>query len=815
MWEAACRAGGRLSGAGVKRFGAILQYLPLVLFPLILLWRPLFAGEAFFWGTPLLQFIPWQRLAASMWRSGHLPLWNSMVGCGAPLAANYQTAAFYPLNALHLVVRSEVALSWTVALHIGLTGLGMYRWGRAIGLDQFPALIGALALEGSGLLVGRAALFPSIVLTFPWIPIWLWRAEALVKLRRGDGMLCGVGLRNGLWLGLALGLGLLAGHAQTGFYGGLLTAVYLVVRTVQEARGRKWAKKGQAYQFSLRVLGVSLLSLLLGVCLAAVQLVPTTELLLESQRSTGADYRFAMTYSFWPWRAITFVAPDFFGNPGRGSYWGYATYWEDAGYVGLLPLLLAVGAVTGPSVGDSRVSGPSRSTVRRGPCGRSLVGFWSAGVTVSLVLALGKNTPVFPLLFQRVPGLDLFRAPARWLAVTTVGLAALAAIGAQQWWPKREGRRRRGLLGATVGGALLVGGMVAPRMAPDIPSTFGPATARLGGMLILVGAMVISARRTVWWQKSVLLFVAVDLLVFGWPLIPTVDRSLYRGDTATATIIKRERADARVYWPMDPKHHRLVSDAHYRVKFGYLNFRDFGPRDISYWWGMREAQLPNVGLLDGLPSASHFDPLLVGRYADMLRAALKTPEVLRTMGTTHVASDREWSGGEPVHSSGSATFYRLPSAPGRAWAVPAARYAPPEETMARLTAQDFDPLVEVLLEGETAEETSAPCEEIRGAEVVLQDGPNRVTIRATIDAPGYVVLADTWYPGWQATVDGEPAELLKANHAFRAVHVEAGEHRIEMRYRPTSIVVGGVTSLATLGLLILGLLVIHRERVGV
>ena len=225
--------GGRKQGAGSKNSRIThyaLRITPLVIFPLLLLWRPLFAGESFFWGTPLLQFVPWQRMAAEMWRAGHLPLWNPLAGCGAPLAANYQTAAFYPLNALYLLLPAEVALSWTTALHLALAGWGMYRWARAVGLDRFPALIGALALEGSGFLVARVALFPSIAFTFPWLAIWLWRAEVLAQRRR---------LRDALWLGLSLGLGLMAGHAQTTFYGGALLAAYLLLRMIQEARSRK------------------------------------------------------------------------------------------------------------------------------------------------------------------------------------------------------------------------------------------------------------------------------------------------------------------------------------------------------------------------------------------------------------------------------------------------------------------------------------------------------------------------------------------------------------------------------------------------
>ena len=93
----------------------------------------------------------------------------------------------------------------------------------------------------------------------------------------------------------------------------------------------------------------------------------------------------------------------------------------------------------------------------------------------------------------------------------------------------------------------------------------------------------------------------------------------------------------------------------------------------------------------------------------------------------------------------------------------------------------------------------------------MQDTPNQVTIHAALDAPGYLVLADTWYPGWQAAVDDVPTEILRANYAFRALRLEAGEHTVEMVYRPTLVLVGGVVSLVALVLLGVGLLWAHRR----
>jgi uncharacterized membrane protein YfhO len=122
-----------------------------------------------------------------------------------------------------------------------------------------------------------------------------------------------------------------------------------------------------------------------------------------------------------------------------------------------------------------------------------------------------------------------------------------------------------------------------------------------------------------------------------------------------------------------------------------------------------------------------------------------------------------------------------------------------------LSAPHFDPSAEVLVEEALVRQGSGEHTEPPSANLVLRDGPNRVTILATVDAPGYLVLADIWYPGWQATVDGEPAALVRANHAFRAVQLEQGEHEIEMLYRPRSVLVGGMATLMALTGFIVGM----------
>src|SRR5262249_9664089 len=90
---------------------------------------------------------------------------------------------------------------------------------------------------------------------------------------------------------------------------------------------------------------------------------------------------------------------------------------------------------------------------------------------------------------------------------------------------------------------------------------------------------------------------------------------------------------------------------------------------------------------------------------------------------------------------------------------------------------------------ETAEPLPALAEPPAAATesvAVVGDLPERVEIAATLAAPGLLVLTDTWYPGWSATVDGAPAPILRADYGFRAVALPAGEHRVVFLYAPGS-----------------------------
>ncbi|MBI1879295.1 MAG: hypothetical protein HYR94_13940, partial [Chloroflexi bacterium] len=368
----------------------------ILILPFVLFWRWVFRGEVLFWGTSLLQFWPWYHLAKINILSGEWPLWNPLLGNGTPLLANLQTAVFYPPNFLYLLLPVEHGLTLSVILHLMLAGLLMFLYTRYLGLDPFPAAFAGLTYMFSGYIVGRTQ-FVTMVNAAAWFPLLLLLSDRLA-LRRNDLDI--------VWLGLTLAVQLLAGHAQLWFYGLWLIGPYTIFRSWRDT-GRQSSKSLLRSITHLYPTGYSLIRLFaaifLAVLLAAVQLLPSAEFTTQSPRSSGAERIFALTYSFWPWRLLTLLAPNFFGHPATDNYWGYANYWEDHAYLGILPFLLALMAVWDYGMRRAWGEGTTHLAEKFQPW--RVVPFFAVLVPISLVLAMGWNTPIYLWIFQFVPGL--------------------------------------------------------------------------------------------------------------------------------------------------------------------------------------------------------------------------------------------------------------------------------------------------------------------------------------------------------------------------------------------------------------------------
>jgi hypothetical protein len=733
--------------------------LLIMLLTLLVVFHRLLFGEAFFWGLPALQFYPWREFAFDMLRAGQLPLWNPYNGAGAPLIANYQSALFYPFTWFGLVLPLAWAMSVTAVLHLFIASWGMWAFAGRLGLPSLGRGVSALAFGLTGYLVARLGTYPMIGAA-AWLPWMMWAVLGVIQQK---------GLRAFGRLALATGLQLLAGHAQTAWYSLLLAGLFALFMVLRPREKDWWQRLGKV------AAGVAL-----GAAIAAIQLWPTAELLRTSQRSDGVDFDFAMNFSYGPARALNFVSPNVFGNPGDGTYLTQGAFFEDAVYIGLLPLVSALAAIIGWMVRRFRKG------LDELPAASTIV-FWLVIALVAFIFALGEYTPVFPFLFNNVPTFDLFQAPVRWHLWTVLALSVLAGIGTRSW-----GRGHWLFFGTRLAiagciGAALLALLVAPALIPtaddpELVQAIGVlrlAVVATGILGALAGALTLlqperEDRRYPLWSLAVLIVVAIDLGWAAWGLNPTVPAAFYEK-------LPAPEGEARAYWP---------EEAERAIAFDtYLLFKDYRVA-MENWRDFRASQLPNFNLLDRWHLLNNFDPLRVGPFVQYLGSIeANLPDAGRLLQAAYVNARYD--------ETGTRTALDVPVA--RAWFVEAVCWHVDEASlMEAISNPDWQPLRQAHLIGEGECPTLADEAVTVGEVTGLNDRANTLELNLETETGGWLVLADTFYPGWTGAVDGAPVSIQRANLAFRAVEVPAGAQTVRFEYRPAWLLPGLFISLAAL-----------------
>jgi len=338
----------------------------------------------------ILQNVPFRVAAAQIVRSGYLPLWNPYLFGGMPLMAAAQGGVLFPLNWFYLISSAATATNLMVVSTFMLAGLGAFLFARRTGASLGGAIVTSLIWQAGGFLINQISHI-NIVQTAALLPWVLWAMERYVETGSR---------RRGAIVALLVAAQIFAGHQQTFAYAYLLVIAYGLVMAFATVAQRK------------RYIS-SLVFTVVGVWLAAVQILPTWELLRNSPRA-NASYDFFSSFSMQKKFVATFLAPYIMGGGDgrlfRAPYIGQSFYTEYVPYAGVLAIMLVLIALA---------LRPDRRAK-----------FWAITVVVGLLLAFGLNSPLHLYrLIYLVPVLNLFRVPARHLLEVHFAVAMLAGQG--------------------------------------------------------------------------------------------------------------------------------------------------------------------------------------------------------------------------------------------------------------------------------------------------------------------------------------------------------------------------------------------------
>lgn len=762
------------------RFGLAWATLLYVLAVLTLA-HPALLGQ-FLVGAHSDQYIAgyaFREFAASHLRdTGSFPQWNPYLFGGMPYVAAMHGDIFYPTFLLRMVLPTDVAMTWGFIIHLVLAGVFSFSFLRAAGLSFAGALIGGLAYMLGGQLASLvspghdgklfvSALFPlALLLLLRWIR---------------DGKRWAPPL-----LAITVGLAVLSPHPQLLQYLLLASGTYALYVAIRGVRGGAWTGRSAAAR-----LAVALGAVALGGLIGAIQYLPVREYVEWSPRAGGiADYAVATSYA-WPIEEFLDVyLPQFSGI--LDAYWGRNMIHFHSQYVGATVLVLLTAAFAG-----------WRRDAKRGE-----ILFWTVTLVVALLWAFGGHTPFYRIPYAIVPGTKFFRAPATVFFVGALAISYLAATGTERLLRAEIGRRFTLAWGAfavafallaTVGGLTVIAEAFAQPQMADRAVANGPAIATgawrslLAVAAVLTLAFLVRERRlragmAMWALAAVVTLDLWSVMRHYWEFSPPAEQ-LFAGD-ATTEYLTAQTEPGRVL-ALRIELDTIRRDANIDGD-GLMVHR------VRTTLGYHGNELARYQTLGGKERG--WDQISNPRFWELTntRYLLSNIDTLPIPGASRVAGPATTSRGSRV------SLFDLPGDQPYAWLTPLVVKAPDDAVLGTVLDPRFNLSTAALFDTSVAVRSVDDVQSLPAplpiSVHVASYAPGAVALELEAPAPegSALVVSENYYPGWEATVDGQPAVLGRAQFSLIGVELPAGARRVELAFSSPTYETGRMVTLIAL-----------------
>lgn len=496
---------------------------------------------------------------------------------------------------------------------------------------------------------------------------------------------------------------------------------------------------------------------MLGIGIAGLQLIPGIELISLAARSPHEFTNLFTKILIQPWQLIAIALPNIFGNPATRTYWPTDTFVGKVTTIGLIPLFFL------PSALRSKIP----------------VTVWHICSAVIVIILVTAN-PVTYVLYQIPIPLVSASSPSLMTFILSFSLAVLCGLGLDYWMTDKHSLKKLGLRSVEVGIIFLV--IV---LAAKLP-IFSDFHIHSGIVLraVFYGALIAGATLGLFWiaiafpklrKHAIILLLLLhmaDLWVFFGRFNPFVPTALVFPDHEVLTFLTDHGPDR--YWG--------YGTAGIAANFA-TEYRMFSPEgyDPLYpkWYGQFLYSYRNGSLMKTFDNSTRSDAAITSNFGDGGLSDPNKQNILNALSVRYIL-DRTENGG---------------------------------------TAQTFPPTIFKLIysfEDWRIYENlnAAPRASIKnGSATILSYDADRVVIKTETKTPGDLVLTDTYYPGWKATVDGNSAQVKRYNFALRKVAVPSGTHTVIMTYAPLSVAAGKMLSSISIIGTIIGLIVIKHKKI--
>lgn len=647
-------------------------------------------------------------------KKGELPLWRDDAGTGFPLFAEGQTGALYlPNLILFSLFEWTTAYNLLLAFAIFTLASGMYFLLRVLKRTPIAGLFGAISIAFSGL----------SILQLPHIA--LLQGMSLFPFIIGMGMLA-LGtptLFNYAVVTLLITQQIFIGFPQAVFLTVCMLYAYCVYETC----------KTKNYWRAIFLI----VATIVGLVGASAQLLPSYEFLQASTNPHGFDQQTASMFSLPLSHLQSFIHPFIFGNPKMGTYPAFynfdaSIFWENTAYLGIFPLFFALYWFLTNKHRDRW--------------------FYLLLIFGSILLAWGKHSPLY-LLYGVWP-LTLFRAPSRFLWITSFAILIVSSLQVSTWWNQSKTKFIKSLLFS---------------------------------ILVLQTIVLMST----WWSYH--LFMPKDILLSKPPQLPAQS---VRFTTIGESI----------------KHNRIFTTIGWRDGEDYVSlYKGLSPLSNIFW----HASQYSIYAGRFLKRQSLYNDVLTQEIQLSPDVATVSASAISLLSTSSVKEIHSFI---PIHNellqvkqtiSRSIPLYIYDNATALDQAY-IARTATTASTVREAVGIITNPS---FTKNKTALVSSVDATSISRLNETITDIHNFTKdIKVTINRPTHtrveiivpplafptlLVLSDTYYPDWKATVDGNEVPIFPVNLTYRGIIVPEESRQVVFSYAPKSLRLGIQISLFT------------------